>query len=168
MDRPSIRVLLIEDNALEARLIQERLMHSKGLSIQVECCNRLGIGWARLSHGDIDVVLLDLTLPDSQGIETFRRTLDRAERVPIIILSGLDDEGLAIQCVREGAQDYLVKGRVDVDLLLRAIRYAIERKRSEEALQDERDFVSAVMDAAGALIVVLDREGHIVRMNQAC
>ncbi len=122
-------VLLVEDNPGDARLIWEMLAEAKGTRFDLQYASRLSAGLERLAAGGIDVVLLDLSLPDSQGLDTFARVQAQAPQVPVIVLTGLDDETLAIKAVREGAQDYLVKGQVDSHLLARAIRYALERAR---------------------------------------
>ena len=137
-DRP-IQVLLIEDNTGDARLIGEMLSEARDASFDVEYFKQLSVGLERLSSGGIDVILLDLSLPDSQGFETFSQVYAEASEVPTVVLTGLDDEVIGVNAVREGAQDYLVKGEVDGNLLVRAIRYAIERKRAEETLQKARD-----------------------------
>ena len=124
------RVLLIEDNPGDARLIWEMLAEVKGSPVDLKYADRLSSGLERLAEGGIDVILLDLSLPDSEGLDTFAQVHARAPQVPIIVLTGLDDESLAVKAVREGAQDYLVKGQVDGRLLVRAIRYAIERHRA--------------------------------------
>jgi signal transduction histidine kinase len=148
----SIRVLLIEDNPGDARLIRELLAKEKGGSFRLECVDRLSAGIERLAGGNIDVVLLDLGLPESQGFDTFIRVHNSVPQVPIVILSGLSDEELAAKAVREGAQDYLVKGTVDSNLLGRCLRYAIERKQAEEDLkkkgQEIRDMTQQLLQAA--------------------
>jgi signal transduction histidine kinase len=131
-----IKVLLIEDNPGDARLIREMLVEAKGGTFNMECADRLSTGLERLAAGGIDVVLLDLSLPDGQGLDTFVRAHAQASGVPIVVLTGLDDEALAVQAVQKGAQDYLVKGHADGYSLTRAIRYAIERQRTEEALKE--------------------------------
>ena len=123
------KVLLVEDNPGDVRLIGEMLAEVKGARFELQYAGRLSTGLERLAAGGIDVVLLDLSLPDSQGLDTFARVQAQAPQVPVIVLTGLDDEALAIKAVREGAQDYLVKGQVDSHLLGRAIRYALERAR---------------------------------------
>ena len=130
-----VMVLLIEDNPGDVRLIREMLAEVRGTPIALECVDRLQAGLERLAADGIDVVLLDLALPDCQGLDTFTTAYTRAPRVPIIVLTGLADEGVAVRAVRDGAQDYLVKGEVDGPLLVRALRYAIERKRAEEQIQ---------------------------------
>jgi len=131
----SLRLLLIEDSAADADLIWEALAAAGGPGVprfELTHVSRLAEGLQRLAGGGIAVVLLDLSLPDSHGYATFQRVRAHAPRTPIVVLSGLDDEALASRAVREGAQDYLVKGRVDGGLLVRSLRYAIERVRAEE------------------------------------
>lgn len=127
-----IKTLLVEDNPGDSRLIREMLAEAKGVAFDLKYANRLQTGLEHLDKGGIDVVLLDLGLPDSQGLETLNKTYVQAPEVPIVVLTGLDDEMLGVQAVNRGAQDYLVKRQVDVNLLVRAIRYAIERKQAEE------------------------------------
>ncbi|MGA9348777.1 MAG: ATP-binding protein [Anaerolineae bacterium] len=134
-DKP-IKVLLIEDNPGDARLIREMLAEVRGAAFDVECADHLSTGLEHLAEGGIDVTLLDMSLPDGQGLDTFVCAHTQASGVPIVVLTGLDDEALAVQAVQKGAQDYLVKGRVDGYSLTRAIRYAIERQRAEEALKE--------------------------------
>jgi two-component system cell cycle sensor histidine kinase/response regulator CckA len=134
---PHITGLLIEDNPRDARLIQEMLKNpnksaNKTIDIQLDIAGNLLDGLKKLDNNHYDVILLDLTLPDSQGLDTFETIHVNANQIPVIVLSGLDDKTVAIQAVHDGAQDYLVKGHVDEDLLIRAIGYAIERKRVEE------------------------------------
>jgi phosphoserine phosphatase RsbU/P len=129
-----LAVLLIEDNAIDARLIQIMLSEAGSGLFELERADRLSQGLKRLSQGDIGMVLLDLSLPDSYGLSTFERVHRFAPQVPIIVMSGLDDQTVAVNAVHEGAQDYLVKGQVSGQLLVRAMRYAIERKRTAEQL----------------------------------
>jgi sigma-B regulation protein RsbU (phosphoserine phosphatase) len=131
---PHIRVLLIEDNPGDAHLIQAILGDAAVDGFVLERAERLAHGIDRLAAGGVDSVLLDLSLPDSHGLETFARLHAAAPGVPIIVLSGLEDETVAVSAVQQGAQDYLVKGHVDGHVLMRAIRYAIERKRTADQL----------------------------------
>ncbi len=139
MNSQCIKVLLIEDNPGDTRLIKELFSECAPGSFELRCVALLSKGFAILESEEIDIILLDLSLPDSQGFETFIRVHDRTPEIPIIILTGFDDETLAIKAVKEGAQDYLAKGHVSRHLLARAARYAIERKRTEEALRKVRD-----------------------------
>src|SRR6266404_4211486 len=129
-----IRVLLIEDNPGDSRLIQMMVDEAGNDLFEIQQVEHLSEALARLAHPDIGVVLCDLSLPDSHGLETFAQLHARAPHVPIIVLSGLNDTTIAVQAVHEGAQDYLIKGQVDGQLLVRAMRYAIERKRMSEQL----------------------------------
>jgi DNA-binding NarL/FixJ family response regulator len=110
------------------------LAEADGGSFEVHHVERLEHGLRELGNGSIDIVLSDLSVPDSHGLETFQRLHARAPHVPIIVLSGLNDTTLALSAVHQGAQDYLIKGEVDGQLLARAMRYAIERKRMSEQL----------------------------------
>jgi len=161
------KILLIEDNPGDARLLRERLVEVKHASFELEWVNRLSTGLERLAGGGIDAILLDLSLPDSQGLATFTQVYGQAPYVPIIVLSGLDDAQLAIQAVREGAQDYLVKGKIDSDLLTRTIRYAIERKRTEEALRESLQFSSSLLGNSPHPIVVINPDTSIRYANPA-
>jgi sigma-B regulation protein RsbU (phosphoserine phosphatase) len=132
METKPIRVLVVEDNPGDAKLLRAMLADAKGpVTFALEFTDRLAAALARLSAGGIGLILLDLSLPDSQGMATFARLAAQAGQVPILVLSGLDDEALALRTVQEGAQDYLLKGHIDGQLLVRAMRYAIERKRAE-------------------------------------
>ncbi len=139
MENKPKKILLIEDNPGDARLIREMLVEAKYGGFEMEQSPRLSSGLALLSRAPFDVVLLDLGLPDSQGIETLVKTKNQAPHIPIVIMTGLTDESLGISAVREGAQDYLVKGQVDSNLLARTLRYAIERKRAELALEEYQE-----------------------------
>ncbi len=134
MSRGPIKVLLI-DTEQNAGLIKESLRNGGTAPFELEHGDRLATGLHRLAAGDIGVVLLELDLPDSRGLETFRRLRAEAPLVPIVLLSGPDDAP-ARQAVQEGAQDYLVRGEVHGHLLVRALRYAIEHKRAEVALRE--------------------------------
>ncbi len=141
-------VLLVEDNPGDARLIQEMLADANGDHFRLWRADRLSDGLDMLSSGDIGVVLLDLSLPDSLGMETFCTMFAHAPQVPIIVLTGTDDEVMALHAVKTGAQDYLIKGEVNSNLLLRAMRYAMERKEAERALRESEERYA--LAAAGA------------------
>jgi signal transduction histidine kinase len=132
------KVLLIEDDPDDALLLREMLAQRGTTRFDLECADRLQAGLERLAKGGTDVLLLDLFLPDSLGLETVHKVHARASDVPIVVLTGLDDEALAIRAVREGAQDYLIKGQADSNLLVRSIRYAIERHRLLTELERAR------------------------------
>jgi PAS domain S-box-containing protein/putative nucleotidyltransferase with HDIG domain len=163
MDDKRINILLIEDNPEQAQLIEEMLTEGRGARFNLEYVDRLATGLARLVANDIGLVLLDLGLPDSQGFATFAKVYAEAPRVPIVVLSDVADENLAIKTVHDGAQDYVVKGNLDSYALLRTIRYAIERKRAEEQLRGQALIFENIQDS----IVVTDLEGNITNWNPA-
>ena len=127
-----MKVLLIEDNPGDVRLIREMLSESRNISLEIEHADHLSTGLDRIAQGGLDILLLDLGLPDSQGLETLSTVHKQAPGMPIVVMTGLSDETIGIQAVQEGAQDYLIKGRVDSNLLTRSILYSIERNRIEE------------------------------------
>lgn len=138
MRNEPIRVLLIEDNDADARFILEMLKEIKS-KFELIHATKLAEGLQLLNESSFDVLLLDLSLPDSMGFDTFQNAHSHEPDLPIVILSGLDDEELAIRAVRKGAQDYLIKGDVSTRILSRAISYAIERKNTEKELIESRD-----------------------------
>ena len=160
-------VLLVEDSRTDARLITKMLAAAPGKGPVVESVNTLSAGLQRLSAGGVDIVLLDLNLPDSHGLDTVRSATAHAPDLPIVVLTSSNDETLAAKAVGEGAQDYLVKGQVDSAHLLRAMRYAIERKRARQAMvASEARFHSMIRDNADGIVVV-DRAGLVRYLNPA-
>jgi len=123
-------VLLIEDDPADAQLIMEILREEQESAMEIMHVDNLARGLEALARGGIDIVLLDLTLPDSSGYNTFDMLKKHVPTIPVIVLTGMDDKELAIRIVREGAQDYLVKSLVDYTMLTRSIRYSIERKQT--------------------------------------
>jgi signal transduction histidine kinase len=150
----AIRILLVEDNPAEARLIQERLLEVPHVRFDVEWCTTLQEGLA--ASGAADVILLDLSLPDSQGYQTFSWMHGAAPQAPLIVLTGFDDDILALKAVRQGAQDYLIKGEVSGPLLARAIHYAIERKEAERILQRRNEELAVLNTIAATVNQTLD------------
>lgn len=146
MEEPAVRVLLIEDNPGDVRLIEVALMEARRATFQVDSAGTLADGLLRLAAGEVDIVLLDLSLPDSFGLQTFRTIQERWPKVPVVVLSGDADESVAMAAVNEGAQDFLVKGRVDGEAVGRAIRYAVERHRMLEQVRQ-----LAILDPLTAL-----------------
>ena len=130
-----MKLLLVEDNPLDARLLREILKETPHASCQLEHVTRLDTALEGLRQQPFEVVLLDLGLPDSQGAESVRRMNQAFPALPIIVLTGLENPEVALEAVRAGAQDYLVKGRFNAELLTRTIRYSIERKRASEELR---------------------------------
>jgi len=130
-DKP-VSILLIEDNPGDRRLIREMLAEAGNVTFDVQYADHLRAATEYLGQNGVEVILLDLGLPDSQGLETLRKVYAQASEMPIVVLTGLNDEMVGVQAINEGAQDYLIKGQVDTQLLRRTIRYAIERKQAEE------------------------------------
>ena len=128
-------VLLIEDNPGDARLIREMLDEGEEALFHLDCVDRLSQGLDYLATRSAGLVLLDLSLPDSLGFDTFLKVYAHSPKVPIIVLTGNDDQKIALSAVKKGAQDYLIKGRLDRELLLRSMQYSIERKRYQEQLE---------------------------------
>ncbi len=139
-EAPGQSVLLIEDNPGDARLIREMLAEEPATAFRLKHVERLARGLESLARKDVDLVLLDLSLPDSHGLETFAKVYAHSPKVPIIVLSGNDDQQLALYAVKSGAQDYLVKGKIDRELLLKAMQYSIERKRYQEELERQANY----------------------------
>jgi DNA-binding response OmpR family regulator len=135
-----IKILLIEDSIEDTIIIREMLNETSKIHFELKNVSRLKTGFEELFQESFDILLLDLNLPDSWGFDTFIRTYDQAPELPIVILSGFDDEDIAVKAVREGAQDYLIKGEIDGRLLARSIYYAIERKKIErELMKTQKD-----------------------------
>ncbi len=168
-----IRVLLVEDSTLDTYLIRSLLAKAGHDSFDLEYADRLSTALERLDEGGIDVVLLDLLLPDSQGLDTFIQAHTYAPHVPILVLTSFGDESLGLQAVQAGAQDYLFKWDFDDTLMARAIKYAIERQRLEEELKElmqkveraKREWESTA-DSLPELICLVDERGHIMRANR--
>ena len=149
MEIPQLRILLVEDNPAEVEFLQELLCEVEETNFSLTCVNRLGTALEHLQVGEWEIILLDLHLPDSQGLETFLKLKSQVPKAPILILSVLDDQTKALEAVRQGAQDYLLKGKLDGEMLVRAIRYAFERQQIAETLrqQAEREkFLAAISD----------------------
>jgi PAS domain S-box-containing protein len=152
------RLLLVEDNPTDALLVREALSDAPSVPFVLTQVERLAEGLEHLAATECDVVLLDLGLPDSQGLETFLKIHDAMPSLPIVVLTGLVDEEMGIRAVQHGAQDYLVKGEVDGQLLVRALRYAIERKRAEQMFR-------GLLEAAPDAMIILDQAGQILLVN---
>lgn len=128
----ALNIFLVEDNAVDVEVVKAQLALANS-PVSLETVGTLEAAAQSLKKGSFDVVLLDLTLPDSQGLATFQLLQSHVKDIPIIVLTGLDDTKLGLQAVREGAQDYLLKNKIDSDLLIRSIRYALERSRRKRA-----------------------------------
>src|SRR6202035_4958547 len=124
----SVRILLVEDNAGDARIFKEALTQARISKFELVHQETLGQALIYLAKESPDVIVLDMGLPDARGMEVVQRVRATASSVPLVVLTGLNDETLAVQALHEGAQDYLIKGELTTSLLLRALRYAMERQ----------------------------------------
>ena len=168
MDVDTIEVLLIEDNPGDAYLIRKTLIEDQPAQFNLTHVKKLGTGLKKLNEGQFDVVLCDLGLPDSQGFDTFYKVKSKVPDMPLIILSGLNDETIAVKAVHNGAQDYLVKGQVDSNLLNRAIRYSIERKKMEVSLRESEKKYSTLVEMSGDGITLIQCGKIIFANRSAC
>lgn len=207
MNDAPMNILLVEDNTGDAFLVRTLLEEFAPGKFLLTHAQGLDAALHKFAEQTFHAVLLDLSLPDSHGMNTLERVKAAHPEIPIVVMSGLNDEQIALQAVHSGAQDYLVKGRVDGHGMTRVIRYAIERKHveeelrkardlleqrvaertsflkvtirrlheeiterehAEEILRKERDFSSAILDTVGALVMVLDTQGRVVRCNRSC
>lgn len=155
MDRKKIKILLIEDNRGYARLIQKMLDDGTYAAFAIEWASSLSEGSKQLEGSDFDVILLDLGLPDSYGLETLFKISAQSPKVPIVVLTGTDDEAMAAKAMQHGAQDYLVKNNTDSDRLRRSLRYAMERKGTERRLIASREKLRRL---ASELSIVEERQ----------
>lgn len=160
-----MKILLIEDNPGDARLIQEVLKEA-GSDFTISVAEKLGLGLEFLLSQEVDVVLLDLGLPDSRGLETLTKVRTKFSHLPIVIMTSSADEALAVQAVHLGAQDYLVKGQVESGLLRRALLYAIERKKADEALHREKTISDTTIESLPGVFYLFDSQGRFLKWNK--
>jgi PAS domain S-box-containing protein len=164
-----MRILLVEDNPGDLRSLQRFLPSGDGAAggFQITHADRLATGLELLAGSRYDAVLLDLSLPDSQGMNTLVRLRAAAQEVPIIVLTGIGDEMLGGRLIQAGAQDFLVKGEVTGALLKRSLHYAVDRRRTEVALRDSEDRFRSLVEGAPDVIFTLSSEGLITSLNRA-
>jgi diguanylate cyclase (GGDEF)-like protein/PAS domain S-box-containing protein len=166
MTKKPIKVLLlVEDNLGDARSLREMLNQRHLTGTEVCHVTTMSDAESHLGSHVVDIIVLDLGLPDAQGLEAIRRTHTAAPRIPLVVLTGLDDESLAAQALQEGAQDYLLKGQIDSRGLLRSLRYSIERKLMEEALFAEKERAQVTLNSIGDAVVCTDISGDITFLN---
>ena len=163
---PSLRLLIVEDDVIDRKLLERLLAQSSLGACQVENADRLVGALALLQDHPCDIILLDLGLPDSQGMDSVVRLQACAPQTPIIVLSGLDDADVATQAVQIGVQDYLIKGQVDANLLMRAIRYALERKKAERQLQAAELRYRTIFENSAVAIMMVDEQRQLVSWNK--
>ena len=160
-----IKILLVEDNPGDARLIQEMVSEVDGAAFDLEHVDRLSTGLERLSVKDVDVVLLDLGLPDSSGFDTFTALQAQVPDVAIVVLTGLEDETIENKVLQAGAQDYLSKNQLDSNSLMRSMRYAIERKKAERRIEHLNSVLQAIRNVNQLIMVEKDRDSLL---QKAC
>ncbi|MGA2844595.1 MAG: EAL domain-containing protein [Candidatus Acidiferrales bacterium] len=166
MSKKSIKMLLIvEDNPGDARLLREMFNEQGSHNTELTHAECMSEAEQHLAERAFDVVVLDLGLPDAQGLEAVRRAHAAAPRVPLVVLTGLDDESLAAEALQEGAQDYLIKGQIETRGFLRSLRYAMERKTMEEALFVEKERAQVTLNSIGDAVACTDIAGNITFLN---
>ena len=161
-----MRILLVDDDPGEIRLLQEYLKEDSACRFQITQASRLSMGLDRLAEARFDAVLLDLSLPDSQGLDTLVRLHEAAKDVSIVVLTAIEDEALGVRLIQAGAQDYLVKGYVTGPLLVRSLLYAVERKRADKALYESEARLRAVLDNSPGMVFLKDTEGRYLHVNR--
>jgi len=147
-------------------LIREMFNEQDSKDVELNHVECMGDAEKYLADHAVDIILADLGLPDTQGLEAVRRTHAAAPHVPLVVLSGQDDESTALQALKEGAQDYLIKGQIEPRELLRALRYAVERKSIEETLYTEKEFAQVTLDCIGDAVICTDVAGNITFLNR--
>ena len=170
MEQSRITVLLIEDDPDDAGQIRRMLSEAQGAAFEVQCTGRLSEGLLRLSGGDVDVVLLDLGLPDSIGLDTFTAARAAAADLPIVVLTGVEEQEVGLRAAGQGAQDYLVKSQINADLLARTLRYAVARASAQRRQSIQRQVLANLnsqrcldMDALGEVLAMV-KDSLRVRM----
>jgi diguanylate cyclase (GGDEF)-like protein/PAS domain S-box-containing protein len=166
MDKKSIKVLLlVEDNPGDVRLLRE-MFHEQGLHhTELTQVETMAQAEKHLAGSNVDIILLDLGLADAQGLQSIRRARAVAPGVPLVVLTALDDESLAARALQEGVQDYLIKGQIDARGLLRALRYAVERKTMQEELFEEKERAQVTLNSIGDAVICTDISGNITFLN---
>ena len=168
MEESVVRVLLVEDDEDDYLITHDLLKEIERIHFVTQWARTPDDARDKMAHDSFDVCLLDYRLGRHNGLELIAVFREQGFRAPIVLLTGQNDYDTDRQAMAAGASDYLVKGQIDASSLERTIRYAIDQKKSEEQLRQQTQFVSAVLDTAGALVAVLDTRGRIVRFNRAC
>ncbi len=166
MNKP-LRILLVEDNPGDVDLIREMLPSDDDSEFRVHCVSRLSDAVSHLHKQETDLALLDLDLPDCQGLDTIRLTRKAAPEMPIVVLTGNQDEGVGIAAVQGGAQDFLIKGQTHRSHLSRVIRYAVQRHSVEEKMRESERFLRSTLDALSDHIAIIDESGEVLAVNKA-
>jgi len=161
-----IRVLMVEDNPGDADLVVERLPKDGPAGFEVSCVPRLAMAFERLTADRPDILLVDLGLPDSTGLDTVRAVRDAAPHLPLVVITGNGDEEMGMAAMKEGAQDYVVKGTVSDALLPRVLRYAVERNRNARRLRESEERELEVLEHGGVGVTYWDLAGRLLLMNR--
>jgi len=167
MDNRKVNILLVDDDPQDRRLVEVTLARSNPpMQYNVETAGTLSEATRRLNNGSYDVLLLDLNLPDSSGIDTIQQAQDTNSDASIVVLTGLDDEEMGLEAIRRGAEDYLIKGKSLEHILVRTIRYSLERKRVRQRITETENRFRSVVQTAGSAIFVLSPEHRILEWNE--
>lgn len=166
MEIKNLNILLIEDNKADIRLIIELLKKSSDQSFDIESCTRLSEGLNSLKKKDFDIILLDLTLPDSDKESTLEKVLEFTSKIPIIILTGLDDKEIALNSLKKGIQDYLVKGEINTNILTRSILYGIERHKIKYKKIKEKEPSQVELDDKDKVILNILQDNYKISYKE--
>ena len=164
----TIKLLLIEDDQADAELLKDALSRLRYMTVDLVCANSLSNAFAQLNGLEPNIIISDLGLPDSQGLETLIKLSEKVPEVPIIVLTGYDDEELAVGALKSGAQDYLVKGQIDINILYRSIRYSIERNSLIQQLKSISitDELTGLYNRRGFLMLAKKQLELATRINK--
>ena len=165
MTQKSLSILLIEDSLADADLLHETLEETGANQFKLQHVESLREAFLALKQNSPDLILLDLSLPDGLGLDNVRKVHAAAHKIPLVVLTGLNDQQVALEAVRQGAQDYLVKGQMDGALLVRAMHYAVERKAMEQALFQEKELAQVTLKSIGDAVITTDVEGRVNGLN---
>jgi DNA-binding NarL/FixJ family response regulator len=166
MNRQELKILLIEDNPGDVLLIRELLQESEDFAYVLTNSNNLAEGLELLGKQYFDILLLDLSLPDSKGLSSFFKVKAQFPGKPVIILTGNNDYALAKEAIKSGAQDFLIKGKIDNNLIIRSITYAIERKEMERKIFESEEHYRTLFELSPDAIIVI-AENSIIFANRA-
>ncbi len=169
MSDAEMKILLVEDNLSDAKVIMKELDNRRSAApVLVEHVERLSLALECVQKKEYDIILTDLKLPDSDGLETVRRLLEQAPKIPLIVLTATyEQEALAVETIQLGAQDYLFKDKMDGALLIRVIRYAIERHRIQEALiKAKRELEAKILELENLNNIMMGREERILELKE--
>jgi len=166
MKEKPLQVLLVEDNAGDVRLFREMFRNERPGSFELTHVGRMDEAELHLARGGVDIALVDMGLPDEHGLASVRRSLAAAPHVPVIVLTGLDDEALAAEAMKAGAQDYLIKGQIENRALPRALRHIIERHQLDLRLRDQQFYTRSLIDSDINALMITDPHGTVTDVNQ--